>query len=575
MAAIKIAKVIVDHTNERLTTAGPSYYKGNPEKFQKDWVPVIEAYNKAREDAIPKEYLAPKELLPEGDIETADFNATVIPEKILDAETLAITNLTASEIAKKIASKELTAVQAITAFIKRATIAHQFTNCAMEVVFDDGLKRAKELDEIYEKTGKLVGPLHGVPFSLKEHYDYKGRVTTGSFVSALKDYADEFSTTNQILYDLGAVFYIRTTEPQCMMHLCSENNITGRCRNPYKLSMSPGGSTSGEGALIAMKGSPLGLGSDIGGSIRTPCAFNGIWGLKPSNKRISMNGCLAPAVDTYNELIGCSLGPMANSPEDLELFMEAYLSSKPWLKDQQCIPIAWRSVPEPKPSELTIGICYDDGVVKPHPPVIRALKYVEGKLKSAGVNVVTWQPHRVYEAAEVANAAYTADGNYAAINRLAASGEPPVALTQHYLKMGKGDEGLTTIQQHFYTFTRETLRQEYLELFNKRGVDFVIAPTYAGVAPKPATVQYWGYTSLWNILDYTCVTFPSGIIADESLDRVDEEYEPRNEYESYEYALYDAAKSDGLPVGLTLAGRRYTEEEALKASKVIAKALAA
>lgn len=567
-------KVYFNHSKELLITPESPNYKGNPDLFQKEWVPVIEAYNKAREDAIPTEYLAPKELLPEGDIETADFNATVIPSQVLDSETLAITAFTASEIAAKIASKELTAVETITAFIKRAVLAHQFTNCAMEVLFEEGLQRAKDLDESYEKTGKLVGPLHGVPLSLKEHYNFAGRVTTGGFVSALKDVTPEFSVTNQILYDLGAVFYIRTSEPQCMMHLCSLNNITGRTRNPNKLSMSPGGSTSGEGALIAMRGSPLGLGSDIGGSIRTPCAFNGIWGLKPSNKRISMKGVLSPATDTYNEMIGCSLGPMSNSPEDLELFMEAYLTKQPWTKDQMCIPIPWRSVPTPKPTDLTIGICYDDGVVKPHPPVIRALKAVEEKLRAAGVSVVTWEPHRVYDAAEVANVSYTADGNYATINRLAASGEPVAPLTAHYLMMGKGDKGLTTVEQHFYTNTRECLRQEYLDLFNERGVDFVIAPTYVGVAPKPSTVKYWGYTSLWNILDLTCVTFPTGVSASKELDLVEEHFEPRNEYEAYEYGLYDADKSDGLPVGLTLVGRRYTEEEALKASIVVRDALA-
>jgi amidase len=574
MTTARVAKIIIDHTTEKLTSSEAPYYKGDPERFQKEWVPLIEAYNKAREDAIPKEYLVPENLLPAGNIEEADFDATVIPHEVLDAKTLAITNMRAFEIAKKIASKELTSVAVTTAFIKRATIAHQLTNCAMEVVFEDGLKRAKKLDDHYRKTGNLVGPLHGVPFSLKEHYNYAGRVTNGSFVSELKNVTPKFSVTNQILFDLGAVFYIRTTEPQCIMHLCSENNITGRCRNPHKLSMSPGGSTSGEGALIAMKGSPLGLGSDIGGSVRTPCAFNGIWGLKPTTKRISMIGCLMPAEDTFNELIGCTLGPMANSPDDLEFFMESYLSQKPWLKDQSCVPIAWRSVPIPKSSELTIGICYDDGVVKPHPPVIRALKHVERKLRDAGVSVISWEPHRVYEAAQVAAAAYTADGNYGAINRLAASGEPPVTLTKHFLQMGRGDEGLTTIEQHFYTFTRESLRQDYLDLFNQRGVDFVIAPTYVGVAPKPATVKYWGYTSLWNILDYTCVVFPTGISADKNLDPEDEVYEPRNAYEAYEYGLYDSEKSDGLPVGLTLAGRRFTEEEALKASKVIAEALA-
>ncbi|ONH70186.1 Acetamidase [Cyberlindnera fabianii] len=567
-------KVFVDHATEPLVT-GPTAYKPDFERYERDWVPLIKSYLAAREEALPKEYLVPSELLPEGDLDTADFDATTVPEKVMDAEDFAITELTATEIAKKIKDKDLTAVKVITAFIKRATIAHQLTNCAMEILFDYGLARAKELDEYYETTGETVGPLHGVPLSLKEHYSFAGRVTHGSYVAALADVTPEFSVTNQIMYDLGCVFYIRTTQPQCLMHLDSYNNITGRGRNPYKLKMSPGGSSSGEGALIGMKGSPLGIGSDIGGSIRTPAAFNGIWGLKPSTKRLSMAGCFFPARDTFAEIIGCVLGPMANSPEDLELFMENYMSLEPWMKDQHCVAMPWKKVESPKPEELTIGICYDDGVVKPHPPNIRALKIVKEKLKAAGVNVVTWEPHKVYEAAEIAANSYTSDGNYAAVTRLAESGEPLAPLTEHYLAMGKGDTGLTTLETQFYNYSREKLRQEYLDLFNSRSVDFVIAPTYVGVAPKPHEVKYWGYTSLWNILDYTCVTFPTGIKADKKLDPEDKEYTPRNEYEDYEYGLYDADAADGLPIGLTLAGRRYTEEAALKASKVIADALAA
>lgn len=562
------AKVFIDHSKEPLFTE-PSIYKDDPERFEKEWVPKIKAYNAALENALPKDYLAPSTLYPE-DLDTAPFNATKVPGKVLDEKSLSITSLTATELAKKIADKELTASETIQAFIKRATIAHQLTNCAMDILFEDGIKRAKELDEFQAKNGKTTGPLHGVPISLKEHYDYEGRVTHGGFVGCLDRISEKFSVTNQILYDLGAVFYIRTTEPQCLMHLDSINNITGRGRNAHNTSTSPGGSSSGEGSLIAMRGSPLGVGSDIGGSIRAPAAFNGIWGLKPSTKRLSMARCFAPAEDTYQEAIECVLGPMSNSVDDLELFMKHYVASKPWNYDQQCLPIPWKEVPIPKPSELTIGIVYDDGVVKPHPPVLRALKKVEEELKAAGVNVITWEPHRVYEAAEVANGAYTADGNYAAINRLSVSGEPLVPLSEHYLRFGKGDKGLNTVEYQFYTNTREALRQEYLDLFNERGVDFVIAPTYVGTAPKPSEVKYWGYTSLWNILDYTCVTFPSGVFGDKSIDVKDESYQPRNEYEEYEYGIYDPEASDGMPVGLTLTGRRYTEEEALKAGKVIA-----
>lgn len=561
------AKIYIDHTKESFLSA-KSCYKPDLDLYEKKWVPKIRAYNEKLLNAIPKEYLAPTTLFPD-DLDKTPFNAMGTPQTVLDEKTFAITELTATEISQKIAAHELTASETILAFIKRATLAHQLTHCAMEILFEDGIKRAKELDEYQAKTGNTVGPLHGVPLSLKEHYEYEGHVTHAGYVSLLDNVTEKFALTSQILYDSGAVFYIRTTEPQSLMHMDSINNITGRGRNPHKTTMSPGGSSSGEGAIIAIKGSPLGLGSDIGGSIRGPAAFNGVWGLKPTSKRISLIGCVSAHDDTYCEAILPVLGPLSNSPDDLELFMKSYLAKSPWEEDQQLIPLPWREVPIPKASELTIGIVTDDGVVKPHPPVIRALKEVSEKLKAAGVNIVEWDSHRVYEAVEVANASYTADGNSAVFQRLQKSGEPLAPLSEHYLQVGRGDKGLTTHELEFYTNTREILRQEYLELFKERGVDFLITPTYVGTAPKPSTIKYWGYTSLWNIMDQTCVTFPSGVFANKETDIKDESYKPRNIYEEQEYGLYDPEASDGLPVGLTLVGRRYTEEKALKAAKLV------
>lgn len=548
---------------------GKSVYTPDTEKYEKIWVPKIKAYRQKLADATPKEYLAPAELLPETDLDTTPFNATEVPAKVLDAESLEITESTAVTIAKKIAAKEWTATQVFTAFAKRATLAHQLTNCAMEILFDIGFKRAKELDEYQEKTGKTIGPFHGVPISVKENGGFEGRVTTAGYVGCLDDVTEKFSLSYQIVYDLGAVFYIRTTEPQTLMHLDSINNITGRGRNCYKTSMSPGGSSSGEGSIVGMKGSAIGIGSDIGGSVRGPAAFNGVYGLKPSSRRISPRGGFRTAEFTTSEMIVATLGPLSNSVEDLEFFMKNYVEQKPWLQDPNTMPIPWTAAPVPKPSELTIGICYDDGVVKPHPPVIRALKHVEAKLRAAGVNVVTWEPHRVYDAVSIGNYGFTADGNYGSKLRLEKSGEPLAPLTAHYMTFGRGDAGVSVVEFETLTTERDTLRTEYHDLFTSRGVDFVIAPTYVGTAPKPSTVKYWGYTLLWNLLDSTCVTFPSGVFASKDLDPKDDSYKPRNKFEEYEYGLYDPEASDGLPVGLTLVGKRYTEEAALKASQVV------
>ena len=132
------------------------------------------------------------------------------------------------------------------------------------------------------------------------------------------------------------------------------------------------------GALAAMKGSVFGLGSDIGGSIRCPAAFCGVWGLRPTQKRLSMKNC-ASACTGEAEGVCCVLGPIARSADDIDLFMDSIISQKPWDHDATGIPLPWRKVQEPGISTLTIAICYDAGVVKPVTPTLRGLNYAKHK----------------------------------------------------------------------------------------------------------------------------------------------------------------------------------------------------
>ena len=146
------------------------------------------------------------------------------------------------------------------------------------------LARAAELDDALKKTGKVVGPLHGLPISLKDQICIKGLETTMGYVSWIGKYAEKNAVLVDILEECGAVPFVRTNVPQTLMvsrtYSVSKpvtliriqwpetfNNIFGRTTNPYNRSLTSGGSSGGEGALVALKGSPLGVGSDIGGYV--------------------------------------------------------------------------------------------------------------------------------------------------------------------------------------------------------------------------------------------------------------------------------------------------------------------
>lgn len=541
----------------------------NPEEYAR-WLSRIETYRERLQNGVLEEFMLPEYLLPTEEELEHGIDARALLEKALTGEELRITASSATDLVKKIKEGKLTAVQVFRAFGKTATAAHQLTNCAMELFLEDGLKRARELDEYYAKTGKTVGPLHGLPVSLKEHYNFEGRVTHGSYVGKLDNVTPEHSTIVRDLYNQGAVFYVRTTEPQMLMHLCSHNNITGKCRNPCNTSLTPGGSSSGEGVMAAMNGSAFGIGSDIGGSIRGPAAFCGAWGLRPSTKRISLTGVAGPYDDQSPDIVYPTLGPLGRSADDLALCMKTLIDQKPWEEDPLVLPIPWRDVPAPDPTRLRIAICYDDGVVKPTPPVLRALKTAEKRLKRAGVDVVEWKAVDVEKLVYTCYAAYNYDQNHGQKKRLALSGEPLVHLSIKNLEFGKGDGALTGVEIQRLISIRDEGRCKYMDLMNKMGIDYILTPTYVSVAAKPEKITYWGYTCLWNILDFPNVVFPSGLSVSPE-DKVDKGFVPRSELEDYEYRLYTGPNDFiNAPIGLQLTGRRYTDESVVQAAKVLA-----
>lgn len=120
------------------------------------------------------------------------------------------------------------------------------------------------MDAHIEKTGKPIGPLHGLPVSLKDNFNLKGLDATIGFVCFVGDPADDDACLAKMLQEAGAVFYVKTNVPTAMMIAETLNNTFGRTTQPGNRSTTCGGSSGGEAALLAFKGSPLGVGTDIG-----------------------------------------------------------------------------------------------------------------------------------------------------------------------------------------------------------------------------------------------------------------------------------------------------------------------
>jgi amidase len=175
------------------------------------------------------------------------------------------------------------------------------------------------------------------------------------------------------------------------------NNIIEYTDNPKNRHLTCGGSSGGEGALISLRGSPLGFGTDIGGSIRIPAAFNGLYGIRPSSGRLPYEG-MANSMDGQSSILSV-VGPLATSAGALKLAVESLLAKEPWLHDPLVLELPWRSAQEQQvldilkgKGKLAFGVLRNDDVVGVHPPVLRAIDMVVDLVKRLGHEVIEWAP---------------------------------------------------------------------------------------------------------------------------------------------------------------------------------------
>ncbi|KAJ8494505.1 hypothetical protein ONZ51_g2261 [Trametes cubensis] len=525
-------------------------------------------------------------------------DVSALPTSQLTPREREIVHLDATALAEAIRARRYTAVEVLQAFCHVATIAQDLTNCLTEVFFDEGLRRAQELDRHLEDTGEVVGPLHGVPVSIKDHILVKGHDTaTGYIAWAFRTVAEKDAVAVDILRKAGAVIYVKTANPQTLLAIETNNNIYGRTLNPYNRSLTPGGSSGGESALIAVHGSPLGIGTDIGGSIvsltyeiaeipaqalknvnqRIPAAYTGLYGLKGSVGRMPHGGLMG-SHDGMDAIIG-ALGPIATSARDLALFCRVMLQYEPWLVEPPLLEIPWKQDVAKGvglPERLTFAILWDDGVVAPHPPILDALKRARDALLAAGHDVITWEPLDHKAAWDLILKLYFLDGGEE--YRQVLEHDPPVPQTEWILsQVPNGGKPFTVAETFRINLEREAFRARVLAHWNAakartatgRHVDAILSPVAATLAPRHDMTRWWGYTSYWNLMDYPAAVFPVGRFRAaghkpaQLPQGVVHVGDPRSETERVVRAEWDPETYDNIPVSLQLIGRRLNEERLL------------
>ncbi|KAK0566138.1 hypothetical protein OC844_000882 [Tilletia horrida] len=242
-----------------------------------------------------------------------------------DERDLAILSSDIAALTRGIQDRAWTATDVLAAYIRSARRAQKRLNCLTEVLFESAVAKAKDLDAYFEREGRLIGPLHGVPLSLKDHIPTKGSKTTLGFSGWIKNPpATANATIVNILEHLGAVPFVRTHIPQTMIAFECHTPLFGITNNPYNTAHGPGGSSGGEAALLVADGSAAGVGSDIGGSLRIPAAYSGCYSLKPSHGRWTRTG-LAKYGGALDGIVFV-IGPMARTAADVQLLFNSVVS---------------------------------------------------------------------------------------------------------------------------------------------------------------------------------------------------------------------------------------------------------
>jgi fatty acid amide hydrolase len=498
----------------------------------------------------------------------------------------------AHEIVAKIAGGELSATDVVEAFIARLKAVDAKLNAVTVELFDSARQAAAAVDQARARGDKL-GPLAGLPVTIKECFDLAGTASTLGLPSRRDVIESENDPHVAALLAAGAIPIAKSNVPQLLIYTETDNPLYGRTNNPWNLERSCGGSSGGEAALIAAGASPLGLGNDIGGSLRVPAAFCGIASIRPTAGR-TPDHC-AHGLPVGQRGIVSQAGPMARHVADLVMALrvldrarDPLIDPGPELEDPATVEMG----------RLRFATFTDDGEFPVSPAIRRAVGEAAAMLTAAGATQVTWKPPALRRASDFLFACLSADrgqafkrlmrGNardphigqllfsagiptwlHGALSAvLETFGQHRSAATLRRLASGSADDYWQAIEA-MMTFRRDLLRS----LGEAEGgpIDILVCPAYALPAVRHgANVMMpmpGAYTPLANVTG-----FPAGIVPVTRV-RPDEESDRRVGFDFIDRIARKTERgSAGLPVTVQVIARPWRDHVALAAMAAIERA---
>jgi fatty acid amide hydrolase len=488
----------------------------------------------------------------------------------------------ATEISDLLARKEVSAVEVLDAHLARIRSVDGAVHAFTEVLAESARAEAAASDQRRAK-GQARGPLDGLPVTVKECFDVAGRATTLGIPAWRDRIADQDSAMVRALRHAGAIVLGRTNLSQTMLYVEARNPVFGQTANPWSLAHTPGGSSGGEGAAIAAGASPLGVGTDIGGSIRTPAHFCGVAGLKPTLDRLPMKGYRT--VLAGQEAVRGMGGPLARTTADLALFFEALDPRHLASLDPRVPPLPFGSFRDVAIDGLRVGVYSDDGVLPASPAIARAVDRAAAVLRERGAIVKGFQPPDVRGLLSSYLGALSADGGAGMVKALAGGEIDPVlqplvrlagvpgavrklvgraarAAGQANLALmldAMGDKRVGEL----WTLTDRlrSYRTTLLGAMERAQVDVLLCPPFATAALPHGRSKNFTLASSYSIL-FNATQMPAGVVPVSRV-RPDETRRRGGRDLLVRQAAEIDAASRGLPVGVQVVGRAWRDHEVL------------
>jgi len=408
---------------------------------------------------------------------------------------------------------------------------------AVVALADDSRDRARAADAALDR-GDDVGPLHGVPMTIKDSLDTAGLVTTAGTIGWKDRVPDRDATVVARLRAAGAILLGKTNTPEFTWSDETDNDVYGRTSNPYDMTRTPGGSSGGPAAIIAAGGSPFDIGSDTGDSIRQPAHVCGIAGIKPTQGRVPRTGhwpSFAGIVASLQQL-----GPMARRVDDLTLILP--LIAGPDGEDPHVAPVPLGRPDDVEVGGLRIAAFTDNGIRTPTPETAAAVTAAATALSATGAAVEWRVPPGLDEAWEAWDALIRSDG-YGWLRRLiTAAGTPGLGSyeTRGWIDPQPpvpGDE-LSALLEH-----ADLVRSRLLRWFTETSAEAIVCPAM----PQPA-IRHGESNAAWFGDTYSDVHNLTGWPA---------------------VVVRGGTSNDGLPIGVQLVAHPWREDVALAAARVV------